>query len=142
MSRAGCHNVLTRMALAFAVLGPQVACTERTLDDAKEQTDPADERTDDEILRDFCGFWVECELDQPLLDWPTCLWYYDFIITNFEMDPEKPPECAAAIWDELACASEAVSCEDFTAAWFFLLPDTNHRCDEPFERFNAADCGP
>ncbi len=140
--RAAGRNVVTRLGLALAALVLQIACTDRTLGDSTEHTEPADERTNDEVLRDFCELWVACDLDSPVLDWPTCLWYFDFITSGFEMDPEKPPECAVAIWDELACASEMDSCEEFKAAWFYRRPDTNHHCDEPFARFNAADCGP
>ncbi len=140
MSLACCLDWVIRRTLAAAVLVQQTACTDRSLDGTTQQADPADERTNDEVLRDFCELYVRCEVDQPVLDWPMCLWYFDFIITDFEMDPDKPPECAEAIWDEMACASKSVSCEDFTASWFRLLPTTNHRCDEPFERFDAADC--
>ncbi len=119
----------------------QVACVERTLSDASAPYDPvADERTNAEVLRDFCELWVACELDLPVLDGPTCLWYWEFISTGFEMDPDKPPECAVARREQLACVSEADSCEGFKASWFYRQPYTDHRCDESFERFDAADC--
>ncbi|MBA3548878.1 MAG: hypothetical protein H0T76_20535 [Nannocystis sp.] len=130
-----------RLLGALASLVLQVACVERTLNDDPAPYDPeADERTNDEVLRDFCELWVECELDLPVLDEPTCLWYFELIIDGDGVSPEKPPECAIARWDQLACVSEADSCEGFKASWFYRQPDTD-RCDEPAERFNAADCG-
>lgn len=141
MVLADCHKMAARLAGAVASLILQVACVDRAMGDAPAPFDPAaEERTHAEILRDFCETYAGCELDTPLLDEPTCLWYFDFIATGFESAPEKPPECAVALWDRLACVSEADSCEDFKASLAFTEPATNHRCDEPLERFDEADC--
>lgn len=130
-----------RLLCPLAALVLQVACVERTISDDPLPFDPAtEERTNAEILRDFCDLWVACELDAPVLDEPTCLWYFDYINTGFEMNPKKPPECAVALWDQLACNSLANSCEGFKASWDFQSANTDHRCDEPFSRFRNMNC--
>ena len=135
------HDTAMRLLSAVASLVLQVACVERTLGDTPATYDPAaDERTNAEVLRDFCELWVACELDLPVLDEPTCLWYFPFIINGDGGAHDKPPECTTPRWDQLACVSEADSCEGFKASWFYRQPYTDHRCDEPAERFAAADC--
>jgi hypothetical protein len=133
------------VARLFGVLAAfvlQVACVERTLDGEPPPFDPeADDRTNAEILHDFCKTFVACKIDAPVLDMPTCSWWFDWVNTNFEMSTVAPPECAVALWDQLACVSEEDSCEDFRGAWITNQPWSNHRCDEPFDRFADLRCG-
>ena len=141
MVPASNHNMAMRLLGAIASLVLQVACVDRAMGDAPAPYDPeADERTNAEILQDFCEFYVACKIDAPVLDMPMCLWYHNFINTGFETSPEKSPECAVALWDRLACVSEADSCEGFRTSLIAFRPYTDRRCAEPFERFDAADC--
>lgn len=112
------------------------SCADRAIREEPLYDPAEDERTDDEIIWDFCELYFECRPSDVNSSVQRCvdstneyLWY------SFVLDPDVGA-CVQARLEIYGCASIEPTCESFERAFDI---DRN-RCEAIWARFESPDC--